>query len=218
MSMHIRPTASQAVAWSGTYPGSPGRFQLRVQRLPRDAVPVYDDDIDCVIGYQRIFGRVAYAFDLLGHTARLWSLQDDDAAVCAGEARLTVGELWQPGVRAMTRAGQWGCGALIGKDARATLRRRFAELSNASLLLAPAALQRMTSVEQFIPIHILRLAILTGRRACEDAAQEFSAVVTVDASEPPKDGFRMLTVRTDRAAAVIEDFQAQPVPAWMVGR
>lgn len=218
MSAHNRPTASQAVAWSGTYPGSPGRFQLRVHRLPRDAVPVYDDDIDCIIGYQRIFGRVAYAFDLLGESARLWSLQDDDAVPCSGETRLTVGDLWQPGVRAMTRAGQWGCGALIGKEAHATLRRRFAELSNASLLLAPAALQRMSDVEQFVPIHILRLAILTGRRVAEGAAQEFSAVVTVDANEPPKDGFRMLTVRTDRAAAVIEDFRAEPVPAWMVGR
>lgn len=218
MSMQTTLHGGKPLAWSGTYPGSPGRFQIRPSALPRDALSVYDDDIDCVIGYQRVFRRVVYAFDLLGQCAKLWTLQEEETTQCVGETQLAVGELWQPGVRAMTRSGHWACGAMLGQDSRAALRRRFAELANASLSLAGPALKKMADADQFVPIHILRLAILTGRRTEAGSGRTFCALMALGSGWPPEDGFHMLTVKTDRAAAVIDDFHTEVVPDWMADR
>ena len=203
-------------AWSGKYPGSPSRFQLRHPSVPRDAIPVCDDDIDCIVGYQRVFGRVAYAFDLLGQTAKIWRLNDDETLFDSKESRLVMGELWQPGVRARTRAGQWGYGALLGKDARAALRRRFTELGSAPLLLAPRALDQMEQPESFVPLHILRLGMLIGRKKAGGSEFEFGAVMLVGDGQAGGQTFQMLTVWTNHPMSVIRDFETKPVPSWMV--
>lgn len=216
--MSIRPPEHEdrPRAWSGKYPGSPSRFQLRHPSVPRDAIAVCDDDIDCVVGYQRVFGQIGYALDLLGQAARIWRLRGDEAPSDPNETRLVMGELWQPGVRARTRAGNWGYGALLGKDSRAALRRRFTELGSAPLLLAPRALEQMDQPDTFVPLHILRLAMLIGRKKVGAGELEFAALISVGDANAGGQVFQMLTVRTNHAGTVIRDFDTKPVPSWMV--
>lgn len=216
MSIRTIEQESGPRAWSGKYPGSPSRFQLRHPRLPRDAVAVCDDDIDCIVGYQRVFGQIAYALDLQGQAARIWRLRGDEVFAGAGESRLVMGELWQPGVRARTRAGQWGYGALLEKDARAALRRRFAELGGTPLLLAPVAFERMEQPETFVPLHILRLAILTGQRTIRSEGLEFSTVIIVSDGNTTGQTHLMMTLQMNHAASVIRDFETKPIPSWMI--
>jgi hypothetical protein len=167
--------------WTGRNPVSPGWFEMRSVRVPRDARPVYDEDMDCVIGYYRRFASVACTYDLTGGVVALDACPDEDGA---GRTPLLVaGTLWQPRVRGVTRIGAEGEGLAASATTLARLRGRFIALSRQPLHFTPAALADMCEPDRFVPLHILRLAVRCGSRldaggaAAADAARFMAPIM-----------------------------------------
>ncbi|SOY47618.1 conserved hypothetical protein [Cupriavidus taiwanensis] len=175
-----RPTPASlepGLPWTGRNPVSPGWFELRCARVPRDARPVYDEDMDCVIGYYRRFASVASVYDLTGGVVTLDACADQDGRTRA--PLLVAGSLWQPRARGVTRLGAEGEGLAAPAATLARLRGRFIALARQPLHFTPAALADMCEPERFVPLHILRLAIRCGARlaAAADTAH-FTAPIT----------------------------------------
>ncbi|MGN5479456.1 hypothetical protein ACTMU2_28800 [Cupriavidus basilensis] len=99
------PAAQPAFAWAGPHPVSPGWFEIRPAcAFPGDARPVYDEDLDCITGYHRSFGRTALTHDLVGRFVAIDERRE--AGLPQAEAPyLAIGALWQPGAFGVTRAG-----------------------------------------------------------------------------------------------------------------
>ncbi|MDQ0139259.1 hypothetical protein [Cupriavidus necator] len=151
-----------ALPWTGRNPVSPGWFEMRCPRVPRDARPVYDEDMDCVIGYHRRFATVASTYDLTGGVVTLDACADEDARTPA--SLLVAGALWQPRVRGITRLGAEGEGLAAPATTLARLRGRFIALARQPLHFTSTALADMREPDRFVPLHILRLAIRYGAR------------------------------------------------------
>ncbi|WP_244222712.1 hypothetical protein [Cupriavidus lacunae] len=156
-------------------------------RVPRDARPVYEEDMDCIIGYHRSFASVASTYDLAGQVVALDACLDDGGAARA--PLLVAGTLWQPRVRGMTRSGAEGEGLGAPAATLARLRGRFIALARQPLYFTLAALADMHEPIRFVPLHILRLAIRCGTRfaaggvAAADSAR-FIAQITRRAYRP----------------------------------
>ncbi|NOV27573.1 hypothetical protein E5S69_29210 [Cupriavidus necator] len=164
-----------ALPWTGRNPVSPGWFEMRSARVPRDARPVYDEDMDCVIGYHRRFAAVAATYDLIGGVVTLDACTDDEGSTRA--PLLVAGALWQPRAHGVTRLGSEGEGLAAPAGTLAWLRGRFIALARQPLHFSPTALADMCEPEQFVPLHILRLAIRCGAPPAADTAR-FIAQIT----------------------------------------
>lgn len=156
------PDATALQTWTGRYAVSAGLFEIRPPFLARDARPVFDEDLDCIIGYHRRFGLRSHLYDLNGDMFAIW---EDLTAIPAPEKRdplLVVGGLWSENVRGVTPLGMTGTGATLAPSSLAQLRGRFAGLAKSTLLYWGAALARMNDTQRFVPVHILRLAMRHG--------------------------------------------------------
>lgn len=167
------PETEPALPWTGRNPVCAGWFEMRSARVPRDARPVYDEDMDCIIGYHRSFAAVASTFDLAGAVVALSACRNQDGAAQA--PLLVAGTLWQPHVRGMTRTGAEGEGLDTPATTLARLRGRFIALARQPLHFTLAALADMQEPERFVPLHILRLAIRCGTQLA--AAADVARVV-----------------------------------------
>ncbi|WP_354685419.1 hypothetical protein [Cupriavidus necator] len=171
---YVHAAPEPALAWTGHNPVCAGWFELRPARVPRDARPVYDEDMDCIIGYHRSFAAVAASYDLAGDLAALAECGADDGATAA--PLLVAGTLWQPRVRGMTRSGEEGEGLAAPATTLARLRERFIGLARQPLHFTLAALADMQEPERFVPLHILRLAIRCGTRLAAGGTAATDAV------------------------------------------
>ncbi|GJG96291.1 hypothetical protein [Cupriavidus pauculus] len=150
--------------WTGRYAVSAGLFEIRPCYLPRDTRPILDEDLDCIIGYQRRFGQRSHLYDLNG---AMFSITEDCSPQAPPEKRdplLVVGGLWRENVRGPTALGLTGTGAALAPAMLAQLRTRFASLAKSSLLYRNAAMTRMEDPQRLVPVHILRLAMRYGER------------------------------------------------------
>ncbi|WP_066735830.1 hypothetical protein [Cupriavidus sp. D384] len=148
--------------WTGHYAVSAGLFEVRPRYLPRDARPILDEDLDCIIGYHRRFGLRSHLYDLNGD---MFAVSEDLSSLPPPEKRdplVVVGGLWRANVRGLTAVGLTGTGAALAPATLAQLRTRFARLAQSSLLYRGAALARMDDPQRFVPVHILRLAMRHG--------------------------------------------------------
>ncbi len=68
----LQAVSGQTLTWTGHYAVSAGLFEIRPPRIPRDARPVFDEDLDCIIGYQRSFGGCYHLYDLNGDMTAIW--------------------------------------------------------------------------------------------------------------------------------------------------
>ncbi|WP_257993422.1 hypothetical protein [Cupriavidus pauculus] len=171
MSLELSPASADGFAethaaalktWTGHYAVSAGLFEIRPPYLPRDARPVLDEDLDCIIGYHRRFGLRSHLYDLNGD---MFSVSEDLSSLPPPEKRdplMVVGGLWRANVRGLTGVGLTGTGATMPAATLAQLRTRFAHLAQSSLLYRDAALTRMDDPQRFVPVHILRLAMRHG--------------------------------------------------------
>lgn len=169
MSPHTASTPAETDApthplqpWTGRYAVSAGLFEIRPRYLPRDTQPILDDDLDCVIGYQRTFAHRSHLYDLNGAMCATWETPGKPQPADKRDPVLVVGGLWKPGVRGLTAIGLTGTGANLAGDALTQLRARFASLADVPLLYREAALACMDDPQRFAPVHILRLAMRHG--------------------------------------------------------
>ncbi|WP_230626341.1 hypothetical protein [Cupriavidus necator] len=103
---------------------------MRPARVPRDARPVYDEDMDCIIGYHRSFASGASTYDLAGDVVALSECADEDSGAPA--SLLVAGALWRPRVRGITRSGAEGEGLAAPATTLTRLRGRFITLARAA--------------------------------------------------------------------------------------
>jgi len=160
----IDAACAQALPWTGRYPAAAGIFEVRPRRLPCDALPVYDDELGCVIGYLRAHARRGQLMNLDGDVIAVWACHAFLPEPDMRDAVLVVGGLWTSRVRGMTPLDVIGSGAPVPPDAVGTLRQHFMALSQEPLFYTEPALARMQDRVHFVPVHILRLALRHGER------------------------------------------------------
>lgn len=157
----------QSFAWNGRMTASGGLFEVRPSDLPRTATPIYDDDLDCIIGYQCDVTGVIRTFDLDGRCVSVDEKPLEAPLFDPLDFVLIVGSLWRAGARGLARSGIHGVGAATARATIAGLRMRFAALSQRPLRFAATPLSHMQDPNRFVPAHILRLAIRHGKRTAD---------------------------------------------------
>jgi hypothetical protein len=160
----LQAVSGRTLTWTGHYAVSAGLFEIRPPRIPRDARPVFDEDLDCIIGYQRSFGGCYQLYDLNGDMTAIWEGLQDTVPVEKRDPMLVVGGLWAANVRGLTALALPGIGSAMAPTTLALLRKRFSGLAAAPLLFTAAAHTTMNDAHRFVPVHILRLAMRHGDR------------------------------------------------------
>lgn len=135
--------------WTGRYAVSAGLFEIRPRQLPCDVRPVLDDDLDCIIGYQRTFAYRSYRYDLNGNMLAVWEAMKDLSPPEKRDSVLVVGGHRCP-----------DCADHGGAIAQAFRRSR-----TLAAAVHRGTHRRMDDPERFLPVHILRLAMRHGERA-----------------------------------------------------
>ena len=167
-SSQMSAASEPSFVWSGRNTISARQFEIRPRGLPPDAEPIYDEDLDCIIGYQQCRTQgVAHIYDLTGTFVSVSEAPLEPPPFEPLDAILIVGSLWRAGLRGIARGGIRGVGAAIGRSQLASLRTRFAAFMQRPLRFTATPLQHMKEAGRFVPVHILRLAILHGKRVTD---------------------------------------------------
>ncbi|VWB83764.1 hypothetical protein [Burkholderia lata] len=153
-----------AHVWRGRAPVSSALFEIRPSNLPIHAEPLFDSQLDAIIGYRTETGGVAYISDLDGTCISVTEKPLEAPLIDPIDAIFVVGAVWRSGARAMAKIGGYGTHAIIGRSALSGLRTRFAASSSRQLRFAAIPLAHMQEPWRFVPVHILRLAIRHGKR------------------------------------------------------
>ncbi|WP_233866850.1 hypothetical protein [Paraburkholderia adhaesiva] len=144
-------------------PKGAGLFDLRPPGVPIDAKPVYDTDLDCIIGYQKedagVFRTYSLGGDISVSERPLETPLFDPLDVV-----FMVGGIWRSGLRGLTEWGVKGVGASLERTTLYGLRARYYALMQQPLRFAAEPLAHMKEPGRFVPVHILRLAIKYGKR------------------------------------------------------
>jgi hypothetical protein len=144
-------------------PGGAGLFDARPPGVPFDAKPIYDADLDSVIGYQREVAGVLRVYTLDGHVS-VSERPLEAPLIDPLDTLFIVGGLWKTGLRGLTEWGMKGVGASLGRATLFGLRTRYYALMERPLRFAAAPLAHMAEAGRYVPVHILRLAIRYGKR------------------------------------------------------
>ena len=122
--------------------------------------------MDGVIGYQENLGAVFRTYDLAGNIVSLYEKPLETPLFDPFDIILIVGSFWRAGSQGFaTRLGVSGVGASISQSGLLGLRTRFHALTQQQLRFGGKPLQRMKDPDRFVPVHILRLAMLHGKRS-----------------------------------------------------
>ncbi|WP_322046140.1 hypothetical protein [Paraburkholderia sp. J67] len=150
--------------WDGSLkPKGAGLFDLRPPGVPFDAKPIYDTDLDCIIGYQKENAGVFRIYALDGGIA-VNEVPLETPLFDPLDAVFLVGGVWRAGLRGVAEWGVKGVGASLERTALYSLRTRYYALMQRPLRFAAEPLRHMKEPGRFVPVHILRLAIKYGKR------------------------------------------------------
>ncbi|SIT47441.1 conserved hypothetical protein [Paraburkholderia piptadeniae] len=151
-------------AWDATRkPRAAGLFDMRPPSVPIDAKPIYDADLDCIIGYQKENAGVFRIYTLDGDISV--SEKPLEAPLLDPlDVLFMVGGIWRVGVRGLTDWGVKAVGASLERATLFGLRSRYYALMQRPLRFAPKPLMHMKNSGRYVPVHILRLVIKYGER------------------------------------------------------
>lgn len=144
-------------------PKAAGLFDVRSPGVPFNAKPIYDADLDCIIGYQQEVAGVSRIYGLDGHVS-VSEKPLESPLFDPLDVLFMVGGFWRAGLRGLTEWGIKGIGSQIGRETLFGLRARYYALAQRPLQFSAKALVRMKEPGRFVPVHILRLAIKYGVR------------------------------------------------------
>jgi hypothetical protein len=151
-------------AWNDAQkPKAAGLFDLRPPGVPFNAKPIYDADLDCIIGYHQEAAGVSRIYSLDGHVS-VSEKPLESPLIDPLDALFIVGGFWRAGLRGITDWGLKGVGSNIGRVTLFGLRTRYYALMQRPLRFAAEPLAHMKEPGRFVPVHILRLAIKYGER------------------------------------------------------
>ncbi|MCC8391868.1 hypothetical protein LJ656_04640 [Paraburkholderia sp. MMS20-SJTR3] len=169
MSTPFAYTATESsFVWSGNQPRATGLFDARPPTVPRDAKPIYDDELDCIIGYQHEISGVFRIYSLDGRES-LSEKPLEAPLIDPFDVLFVVGGIWKAGTWSVTRWGLRGLGSAIGQTTLSGLRTRYRALTRQPIRFAAAPLAHMQNPARHVPVHILRLAMKYGKRSVDPA-------------------------------------------------
>ncbi|WP_395068851.1 hypothetical protein [Paraburkholderia silvatlantica] len=151
-------------AWDATQkPKFAGLFDIRPPSVPFDAKPIYDADLDCIIGYQKEDAGVFRIYTLDGDIS-VSERPLETPLFDPLDVVFMVGGIWRSGLRGLTEWSVKGVGASLERTTLYGLRARYFALMQQPLRFAAEPLAHMKEPGRFVPVHILRLAIKYGKR------------------------------------------------------
>lgn len=150
-------------------------FEIRLDTIPLDAQPIWDDDLRAIVGFRRErFGLYTiYGLDGAvveeGERGLEQPLIDPIDLMFLGPGLLRlVGKTVTTAPRVLAGGAAMLAGKTILRPATiATLRMLMRSLYLGELRFAASALRHMGERGRYVPIHILRLAIRHGRREAD---------------------------------------------------
>ncbi|NML29806.1 hypothetical protein [Paraburkholderia antibiotica] len=144
-------------------PKAAGLFDVRPPGVPFNAKPIYDADLDCIIGYQQEVAGVSRIYGLDGHVS-VSEKPLESPLFDPLDVLFMVGGFWRAGLRGLTEWGIKGIGSQIGRATLYGLRARYYALVQRPVRFSAKALEHMMDPDRFVPLHILRLAVKYGSR------------------------------------------------------
>ncbi len=156
--------AEPSYVWDGTSPLSPALFQFLPPSVPEGAQPIHDEALDAIIGYRIGFGGVFRTYDLSGELQSIDELPLEAPLIDPLDAVVLAGTAWKLGSRLVRGAVLARAGVTVSQTVLIPLRAKYFALARRDLRFMAAPLANMKKPERFVPVHILRLAILHGKR------------------------------------------------------
>ncbi|MDR5779267.1 hypothetical protein QCE63_07460 [Caballeronia sp. LZ065] len=144
-------------------PAASDIFELRPPGVPERAKSIYDEYLNAVIGYQDEIAGVSRIYSLDG-IMHLTEKPLETPLLDPLDIILMIGGFSRAGMQSFTRSGLRGIGATIGEHTLSGLRSRYLAMSQAPIKFAAQPLTHMRNPHRFVPVHILRLAIMFGKR------------------------------------------------------
>ncbi|MBB5505941.1 hypothetical protein [Paraburkholderia atlantica] len=169
MATTLSYTASEpSLTWNGRNPGGTALFDARPPTVPRNAKPIYDENLGCIVGYKQEAAGVFRIYTLDGAVS--WSEKPLEAPLIDPvDLLFVVGGVWTAGARGITRAGIRGIGSAIDRTTLFGLRTRYRALMQRPLRFAAKPLAHMGNPGRYVPVHILRLTLKYGKRVADPA-------------------------------------------------
>ena len=164
----------KAIPFPDTKPNtSLGLFEIRSATIPSEAVPIFDEEFDAVIGYRHENLGVTKTFDLAGRVVDIQEiplekplLDPIDLITLGGVAAISVRKIFQAGSR-LPATGVTGprLFQILTEEVTATLRTTFRGTTLRPIKFTAKTLFHMKNSDRFVPVHILKIAIKYGRRS-----------------------------------------------------
>jgi hypothetical protein len=161
----IALNAEPSFVWDGASPLSPALFEFFPPGVPEGATPIHDEASDAIIGYRAGFGGVFRTYDLSGELQSIDELPLEAPLIDPLDAVFLSGMAWKLGSRLVRGAVLARAGVTISQTVLLPLRAKYFALAKRDLRFMAAPLSNMKRPERFVPVHILRLAILHGKRS-----------------------------------------------------
>lgn len=166
------PSDEPSFSWDPRQtPKTAGLFDARPPGLSTNARPIYDADLNCIIGYQEELSGISRLYSIDG-TVTLSEKPLESPLIDPFDLLLIVGSFWRVGLRSFTSSGIRGVGVSITQSTLFGLRSRYHALMQRELRFAARPLMHMQNPDRYVPVHILRLAIRYGKRAPDPRAGE----------------------------------------------
>ncbi len=150
--------------WDGVPPLSPALFEFLPPSVPEGAQPIHDETSDAIIGYRIGFGGVFRTYDLSGELQSIDELPLEAPLIDPLDVVFLAGAAWKLGSKLVRGAVLARAGVTISQSVLIPLRAKYYALAKRNLRFTRKALGRMLEKGRFVPVHILRLAILHGKR------------------------------------------------------
>jgi hypothetical protein len=165
--------SEQAFPWSGASPEPGVPFVVRPPGLPVAAVPLYDDDLQAVVGFRWESATGVYrVYDLNGEFVSMYEEPLQTPLLDPIDLIFIFGGIFRAAVRGATGAatrtalagGMRGLVVTLGEGAVAALRASMRRLLETDLKFTATTAARMAAKGRHVPVHILKLAIRHGKR------------------------------------------------------
>lgn len=164
----------QPSPWNGESPEPGVAFVVRPPGLPAAAVPLFDDDLQAVVGFRWESATGVYrVYDLDGEFVSMHEEPLQTPLIDPLDLIFIFGGMFRVAARGVSRAatktafvgGMRGLVVTLGEGATAALRASLRRLLLSDLKFTSTTVTRMMAQGRHVPVHILKLAIRHGTRA-----------------------------------------------------
>lgn len=150
-------------------------FEIRVNKIPNEAVPIYDEASKVIIGYRHeSVAGVFRLYDIAGNVVRMEekglesSLIDPiDLIIVGAITRILTKGAIRTGTKFAAISGTRVSNRFIIGNVIAAMQATFRKLVTSNLKFTATTAAHMTTKGRHVPLHILRMAIIYGKKAAD---------------------------------------------------